>query len=420
MLNEYAYQYDDIGNRLSSLDLGTNRTYTANALNQYTLVGRVVPNVPQEEFAPQFDLDGNQTLIQTSTGIWSVTYNGENRPVLWECGSTNITMKFDRMGRRVEYVEAVSSVTNTHHRFVYDGYLCIQRLNAAANNAIDLAFGWDPTEPMATRPLWMQRPAGSYNFFYFHDGNKNVSDIVSYQSARGVPAHYEYSPFGTVIAATTNTAFTAFNVAEVNPYRFSSEYADDATGLVYYNYRHYNTRYGRWISMDPITEYGSINIYSFCGNLYDTFDFLGLKTSCTRAGQFDIIEFSIDYTPQERQFNQNQVMKDAEKLLKELRKIGYRSVGTVADNSLASAGQFIKHIMQILGFSERFSESNDDSGNVAQSQVVEFLNRNFNNRIFRVDGVLKYRLCACVNGHLRWTKKEELKYSENVNLFRGN
>ena len=111
VLSEYAYQYDDIGNRLSSLDLGTNRTYVANSLNQYTLVGRAVPSAPQEEFAPQFDEDGNQTLIQTSTGIWSVTYNGENRPVLWECGSTNITMKFDRMGRRVEYVESVADST---------------------------------------------------------------------------------------------------------------------------------------------------------------------------------------------------------------------------------------------------------------------------------------------------------------------
>ena len=32
---EYAYQYDDIGNRISSLDLGANRTYIANNLNQY-------------------------------------------------------------------------------------------------------------------------------------------------------------------------------------------------------------------------------------------------------------------------------------------------------------------------------------------------------------------------------------------------
>ena len=288
--NEYAYQYDDIGNRLTSLDLGTNRTYVANSLNQYTLVGRVVPNAPQEEFAPQFDLDGNQALVKTSTGVWSVTYNGENRPVMWSCGATNITMKYDRMGRRVEYLETVTDstggpqslaavVTNAHHRFVYDGYLCVQRLNASANNAVDLAFGWDPTEPVATRPLWMQRVSGSYNFFYFHDGNKNVSDLVSYQSARGVPAHYEYAPFGVVTAATTNIAFTAFKVADTNPYRFSSEYADDTLGLVYYNYRHYNPLDGRWTSRDDYAVLNNrINIYAMVMNRTVYFcDYLGMS-----------------------------------------------------------------------------------------------------------------------------------------------
>ena len=120
--------------------------------------------------------------------------------------------------------------------------------------------------PVATRPLWMQRVSGSYNFFYFHDGNKNVSELVSYQSARGVPAHYEYAPFGALTAATTNTAFTAFNVADTNPYRFSSEYADDALGLVYYNYRHYDPCVGRWLNRDPIEEEGGKNLYAFCNN----------------------------------------------------------------------------------------------------------------------------------------------------------
>ena len=127
--------------------------------------------------------------------------------------------------------------------------------------------------PVATRPLWMQRVSASYNFFYFHDGNKNVSDLVSYQSARGVPAHYEYAPFGAVTAATTNTAFTAFNVAETNPYRFSSEYADDALGLVYYNYRHYNPLDGRWTSRDPVED---VSQYSFLWNKATDIDVLGL------------------------------------------------------------------------------------------------------------------------------------------------
>ena len=140
-LNEYAYQYDDIGNRLSSLDLGEAREYTANSLNQYTSISNSVPSAG--DFTPQYDLDGNQTLIKTSTGVWAVTYNGENRPVMWSCGETNITMKYDRMGRRVEYIETAGGATNAHHRFVYDGYLCIQRLNAASNAflmSIDVCF----------------------------------------------------------------------------------------------------------------------------------------------------------------------------------------------------------------------------------------------------------------------------------------
>ncbi|MBQ3748883.1 MAG: RHS repeat-associated core domain-containing protein [Kiritimatiellae bacterium] len=285
-LSEYAYQYDDIGNRLSSLDLGEAREYTANNLNQYVNIAEGVG-----DFIPQFDLDGNQTLVKTSTGIWSVSYNGENRPVLWTCGSTNITMKFDRMGRRVEYIETINSVTNAHHRFVYDGYLCIQRLDGAANNAVDLAFGWDPTEPIATRPLWMQRVSGTYNIFYFHDGNKNVSDLVSYQSARGVPAHYEYAPFGAVTAATTNTAFTAFNVAETNPYRFSSEYADDTLGLVYYNYRHYEPLMGRWVSRDPLD---ADNQYVWCYNRpcnLSGVDVLGLTNE---SGAFGWDNYSVE------------------------------------------------------------------------------------------------------------------------------
>ena len=268
---EYEYSYDDIGNRLSSLDLGTNRTYTANSLNQYT-------NIVEGDggFLPQFDDDGNQTLIKTATGIWQVSYNAENRPVLWECGTTNIVMKFDRNGRRVEYIETVNSVTNTHHRFVYDGYVCIQRLNAASNNAIDLVFGWDPSEPVATRPLILQKYE-QYNMFYTHDGNKNVSELVFFQQANGIAAHYEYAPFGAVTAASRSTPVTAYDFREYNPFRFSSEYADDAFGLLYYNFRHFNVYVGKWLMRDPYWERAGRNIYIYLDNSISSFDRLGLK-----------------------------------------------------------------------------------------------------------------------------------------------
>ena len=60
---EYAYQYDDIGNRITSTDLGTNRTSTANSLNQYSAIttsdsGLQTSSFEQGVFAPAFDQIG--------------------------------------------------------------------------------------------------------------------------------------------------------------------------------------------------------------------------------------------------------------------------------------------------------------------------------------------------------------------------
>lgn len=52
------------------------------------------------DLIPQYDADGNQTLIKTSTSVWSVTYNAENRPVRWECGDIIVTINFECMDRR--------------------------------------------------------------------------------------------------------------------------------------------------------------------------------------------------------------------------------------------------------------------------------------------------------------------------------
>jgi len=40
-------------------------------------------------------------------------------------------------------------------------------------------------------------------------------------------------------------------------FKFSSEYLDSETGLVYYNYRYYSPELGRWTKRDPIAIVGS-------------------------------------------------------------------------------------------------------------------------------------------------------------------
>ena len=72
-------------------------------------------------------------------------------------------------------------------------------------------------------------------------------------------ATYDYSSFGKTLIA-------AGPLRNRNPFRFSSEYADDATGLTYYNWRHYDPVNGRWLSEDPIGEEGGLNLYAFVEN----------------------------------------------------------------------------------------------------------------------------------------------------------
>ena len=238
-LYRYGYDFDDIGNRKTSSERGTNSVYTASQLNQYTAV---------DDFTPTYDADGNQTLVKTATGIWQVTYNGENRPVLWTQGTNTISMSFDRMGRRV---------TKNDQRFVYKGYWQI------ANNSGD-QYLWDPIAVSLSMPLRWKSQCG--NMFYIHDGNKNVSEVVS-ETAQ-VTAHYEYAPFGALTACRGS-------LADLNSWRFSSEYSEDDTSTVYYNYRHYDSLMGRWFVQDPINEVDNANLYGYVANSL-SIDYLGL------------------------------------------------------------------------------------------------------------------------------------------------
>ncbi|MBQ6338829.1 MAG: zinc dependent phospholipase C family protein [Kiritimatiellae bacterium] len=271
---EYAYQYDDIGNRITSTDLGTNRTYTANAISQYSAVAEVAPTSAPTSFTPQYDADGNQTLIKTATGIWSVTYNAENRPVRWTCGETNVVMAYDRLGRRVRCLETCGAVTNADETFAYDRFLCVARHRRGVSGAYATErFVWEPSGFASSRPLAVYGDDSSLRY-YTHDGRKNVSEMLSGDGGCCVSAHYEYAPFGGL------SAMSGAHAAD-NPWRFSSEYADDAIGCVYYNYRHLDPSAGRWTSFDALEDLIGPTRYLFMNNRASSVDHLGLYEEYT-------------------------------------------------------------------------------------------------------------------------------------------
>ncbi|MCQ5041867.1 RHS repeat domain-containing protein [Akkermansia muciniphila] len=267
----FGYQYDNIGNRKEAFEFGSTTDYETDELNRYA---GIVRN-GGEAFTPQYDADGNQTLVKTSTGIWTVTYNAENRPVKFESedGGTTVECAYDSMGRRFEKKVTVGGTTGFHARYLYRDYLQVAECDLTGETPVVVrSYLWDPSEPEATRVLAMTRWEANgtqvkEHLYCMHDAMKNVTSLFG--EARGRRALYEYRPYGGLVTSEGN-------MAQENKFRFSCEYMDDELGLIYYNYRHLNPRDGRWISRDPIAEQGGWNLFAFVNNNgIINFDYLG-------------------------------------------------------------------------------------------------------------------------------------------------
>ena len=296
----FSYQYDNIGNRKSARELEEEVSYEANQLNQYTDV-----TGETELFTPSFDPDGNQTTIKTSTGIWEVSYDANNRPVSFtsEDGRITVTCGYDYQGRRFEKKVAVSGAITSHVYYLYRGYLQVAELNMMhPMPVLEKSYLWNPAEAAATRILMMtcwkeNGMADGEHLFFTHDALKNVTSIFDDRQTRR--ARYEYAPFGALITAQGD-------MAQDNRFRFSCEFMDDELGLVYYNYRHLNPLDGRWISRDPIAENGGENLYGFVSNspyVYNDYQGLWLSRRHRRLTRRPLSTYKFILTVKEKEIS---------------------------------------------------------------------------------------------------------------------
>ena len=262
-LADLSYLYDQIGNRTSATENNTTTTYTSNLVNQYTQIASQVPT---------YDADGNMT----SYNGWTYTWNGENRLIAAENSDTRLEFSYDYMGRRLEkkvYSKGLLTLYDwsleKHRKFVYDGYKLIAEFDALASDTQLASYLWQPESAGLDVPL--MRIADNTETYYIADGNKNI--IALKDSSGADVSTYTYTPFGALENPVDG---------DENPFRFSSEYADDETGLVYYNYRYYSPQLGRWTKRDPSEEKGGVNLYGMTeNNLISLFDEIGLAV-CTR------------------------------------------------------------------------------------------------------------------------------------------
>lgn len=246
----------------------------------------------QETF--QYDLDGNLT----EDGQWLYTYDAENRLIAMEtrpavlalagmpaAQKTKLLFAYDYLGRRVSKTTYTwdagmgAWIPQSIRRFVYQGWNLIAEyqyqgasltLQTTHHWGMDLAGSLTASGgvgALVRTSVHAGTDAGK-TYHYGHDANGNVAVVLD--SGGALAAAYEYSPFGELLRKDGGRAAS-------NPWRFSGKYADEETGLVYYGYRYYNPRLGRFINRDPIEETGGINLHAFLSNdPVNRIDVLGL------------------------------------------------------------------------------------------------------------------------------------------------
>jgi len=227
-----------------------------------------------ETFA--YDADGNLT----QDGRWTYAWDAENRLVAMEARSEVATLSpalrlrlefaYDGSGRRIrKQVKTWNDstwTTTTDRRFLYDGWNLIAEFDAnATNSTLALArsytWGLDLSGSMQGAVgvgglLWTTSASPATTHAFLADGNGNV--IASVDAATGLVSHADdFSPFGETIPLAGSRP---------GAFGFSSKYTDAETGLLYYGYRYYNPKTGRWLSRDPMEEEGGINLYLACNN----------------------------------------------------------------------------------------------------------------------------------------------------------
>ena len=256
------------------------------------LTGRLILVLAPEDLTLGLPLHTNlTTAVYRTPSSWShhtidITFERlgtENFLFMVETyrGSDRLTFKYDYMGRRVEKCVYSGNILTSRTLFVYDGFKCVEELDALNNSVVSLRHAWQPFD--AGLDVILATADGNATSFFLHDANKNVMQRTDAEG--DLLEKYEYAPFGG------NTGEARASIG------FSSEAFDAATDLDYYNYRYYAPGLGRWTKRDMIGEIAGENLFSFCNNSSISFtDKLGyfFNKECTKDEGEEIGEWYVE------------------------------------------------------------------------------------------------------------------------------
>jgi len=190
--------------------------YTANALNQYTVVG-----------GRGFTYDRNGNL--TGDGVWTYGYDLDNRMRTASRSGTSATLAYDPEGRLVR-----TAVNGAETNLLYDGQHLAGEYDGAGTLTRRYVFG-----PGVDAPLVQYEGAGTAtkNWLY---ANQQGSVVALANSSGATTASLAYGPFGE----TAGTPASRFG--------YTGQQYLAPLGLYYYKARFYSPGLGRFLQTDPV------------------------------------------------------------------------------------------------------------------------------------------------------------------------
>lgn len=224
-----------------------------------------------------YDADGNLSF----DGVWTYKWDGENRLIqmtmtnvgaIVDSNRLQLSFGYDYLGRRVSKAVYAWNGSNfgtnpvQQTMLLYDGQNLEVEMGPSNILLRSYIWGHDVSGTftgaggvgglLATQFYTNSQP--SILGFCAYDGNANVTALIN-ATDKSVIARYEYDPFGQLIR-------NCGPVANQNPFRFSTKYYDEETGLTYFSSRFYSSQFGRWISRDGGNDPNSLNQYTFVLN----------------------------------------------------------------------------------------------------------------------------------------------------------
>jgi RHS repeat-associated protein len=154
-------------------------------------------------------------------------------------------------------LRATKTVDGTTTRFVYFNGQIIDELDASSNLKARNIWGNQLIYRIVKKTDGNQ--IGGYYFYNWH------GDVVKIKDSTGsLIKSYSYDVWGNVTNGIDNNAqFT-------NPFKYTGEYQDDESGLVYLRARYYDSKEGRFLSVDSydgnLNDPLTLNLYTYTQN----------------------------------------------------------------------------------------------------------------------------------------------------------